>query len=314
MKIIVTHTAPDWDAIGSVWLLRKFLPGWHDAAVEFVPAGQRRAKSVGHSAESEDDPIEKIGQDEVIHVDTGLGPLDHHQTSDRSVSGTSRVWDYVQKKQIENSKSQIEESEKWKDKKEAIDRIVRYIVDTDHFKEVFFENPAADYHEMSILGVLEGLKLFKPDEDDYYVSFGIEILESLVRTFENRLWAEQEIEKALKFKTRWGAGMAFETINDTVLKLAQKKGTVLVVRKDPRKGYVRIKARPTDERQIANSKSQIEDVDLTLAYEKLSKIDPDATWFLHVSKKMLLNGTPKNPKMVPTKLSLQEIVSVLETI
>ena len=42
MKIVVTHTAPDWDAIGSVWLIKRYLPGWQDAKVEFVPAGTRR--------------------------------------------------------------------------------------------------------------------------------------------------------------------------------------------------------------------------------------------------------------------------------
>ncbi|MDO8460919.1 MAG: hypothetical protein Q7S38_00590, partial [bacterium] len=41
MKIIVTHSSPDWDAISSVWLLKRFLPDWHDAVVEYVPAGQR---------------------------------------------------------------------------------------------------------------------------------------------------------------------------------------------------------------------------------------------------------------------------------
>jgi len=55
-------------------------------------------------------------------------------------------------------------------------------------------------------------------------------------------------------------------------------GFLLVVRKDPRKGYVRIKLRPTS--------SESDDLDLTPAYEKLHKIDPKATWFLHVSKKI----------------------------
>jgi len=79
-----------------------------------------------------------------------------------------------------------------------------------------------------------------------------------------------------------------------------------VIRKDPRKGYVRIKARPSTGNQ--------DDIDLTLAYDKLKKIDTKATWFLHVSKKMLLNGTPKNPAMVPSTLSLQEIIEVIENI
>ena len=83
-------------------------------------------------------------------------------------------------------------------------------------------------------------------------------------------------------------------------------GYTIVIRKDPRKGYVRIKALP------ANGKEK--GADLTLMYEKLKKVDTQATWFLHVSKKMLLNGTPKNPKMIPTKLSLNDIIKVVEGI
>ena len=41
MKIVVTHTSPDMDAITSVWLIKKFLPGWETATVRFVPAGER---------------------------------------------------------------------------------------------------------------------------------------------------------------------------------------------------------------------------------------------------------------------------------
>lgn len=300
MKIIVVHTSPDWDAIGSVWLLKKFLPGWDSASLEFVPAGQRY-KNKDLKIKAGEEVIEDYAGDDVIHADTGLGPLDHHQTSDKNVSATSLVWDYVRSK---NPEFGSKESNKVHDREEAVGRIVKFIVDTDHFKEVFWDNPSADYHEFNILGLMEGLKLYKPDEDDFYVEFGIECLESILRTFENRIWAEREIENAAKFDTKWGKAIAFETINDTVLKLSQKMGYVLTVRKDPRKGYVRIKGKPSTEGE--------RDVDLTLAYEKLSKMDPDATWFLHVSKKMLLNGTPKNPKMIPTKLSLNDIVKVLE--
>jgi hypothetical protein len=313
MKIIVTHTSPDWDAIGSVWLLKRYLPGWSDAAVKFVPAGLRLEKSTLMSDAGVGDPVEKIGNDEVIHVDTGLGPLDHHQTSDKSISGAGLVWRYILE-QIDTGKIPIIESEKWQDRKDAIGRIVQFIIDTDHFREVFWTDPAADYHEFTILGILDGLKLFKPEQDDYYVAFGREVLDAMLHTFENRIWAEREIkESGREFTMRFGKALAFETLNDTVLKLAQKMGYVLVVRKDPRKGYVRIKARPSDE--ISNVKSRIgEDIDLTSVYEKLKERDPEATWFLHASKKMLLNGTPKNPKMIPTKLTLDEIVEVLKSI
>ena len=90
-------------------------------------------------------------------------------------------------------------------------------------------------------------------------------------------------------------------------------GYVIVVRKDPRKGYVRIKAKPLS--TINNQQSTInKNIDLTLVYERLKKMDPQATWFLHIGRKMLLNGSVKNPKMKPTKLSLTEIIKVLEKI
>ncbi len=289
--------SPDWDAITSVWLIKKYLSGWQDAEVKFVPAGQRlNGKEV---STWEGDPIEKIGDDEVIHVDTGLGPLDHHQTQDTSVCGASRTWDYIQSF-FEQAHDHVTD-----DHKEAISRIVKVVVAIDHFKEVFWHDAAADHYEFSLLGALEGLKYEKPGQDAHYLAFGIVCLNALTAAFENRIWAEREIkEKGIPFETTFGKGMGFETINDTVLKLAQKMGYVLVVRKDPRKGYIRIKTLPDQKDKKG--------IDLTPVYNQLSKMDPTATWFLHVSKKMLLNGTPKNPKMVPTKLSLKEIIKVLE--
>lgn len=295
MKIIVTHSSPDMDAITSVWLIKRYLPGWEAAEVKFVSAGERLPGT--HAGK---DAIEKLGEDEIIHVDTGLGPLDHHQTESDEVCGASLTWDYIK---ANNKNFKNDDSEKVEDRIEAIDRIVKVVVDVDHFKEVFWPDSTADYHEFSIVSVLDGLKLQKPDKDMLYVNFISECLDALLHEFANRIWAEQEIkESGIPFETRFGKALAFETINDSVIKLAQKMGYVLVVRKDPRKGYVRIKSTPRDS------------VDLTLAYEQLKKIDPDATWFLHASKKMLLNGSAKNPKMKPTSLPLEKIVEVLKKV
>lgn len=300
MKIIVTHLSPDWDAISSVWLLKKYLPGWQHAEVKLVPAGQR-LNNAEITDETREQAIEHIREDEIIHVDTGLGPLDHHQTQDRNVSAASLTWEYIQK-HFEKSGDRLTDIHR-----DAVSRVVAFVVETDHFKEVYWADPAADYHEFTLLGLLDGLKYHKPGQDMFYIEFGMQCLESMVAQFENRIWAEKEInEKGVKFETRFGPGMGFETLNDTVLKLAQKMGYVLVVRKDPRKGYVRIKTLPDQDGKKG--------ADLTLVYEQLKKIDPQATWFLHVSKKMLLNGTPKNPKMIPTSLSLTDIIKVVEKI
>jgi len=300
MKYIVTHTSPDMDAVTSVWLLRKFLGGWDTAEVKFVPAGDRilpLPKGQGF-----DYAVEKKGEDEYIHVDTGMGPLDHHQTPDTNICGASLAFDFVKKNLVE-VRPVIN-----KEKLEALERIVGYVVEVDHFKEVFRAEPLADYQDFSVVNILDGLKLAKPSSDEYYVNFISQCLDAILHDFENKIWSEREIEKnSVKFDTKWGKGLGMETINDSVIKMAQLMGYVVVVRRDPRKGYVRIKARPNDP---GSSKG----IDLTNVYEKLSKMDPQATWFLHVSKKMLLNGTPKNPKMKPTKLSLNAIIEVLKTI
>ena len=59
-------------------------------------------------------------------------------------------------------------------------------------------------------------------------------------------------------------------------------------------------------------KSENLNIDLTPVYEQLKKRDPDATWFLHVSKRMLLNGSSKNPKMRGSKLALRGVIEVLK--
>ncbi len=298
MKVIVTHVSPDWDAIGSVWIIKKFFPGWQDANVQFVPAGSRVGNVKGEDVK---DPIEIIGDDEVLQVDTGMGPLDHHQTSDRDVCGMSRTMDYVLDFLEKNGQHLTQEH------KESLQRIVKVVVEIDHFREVFWADPASDQYEFSLIGVLEGLKYAKPGQDSYYVVFGMECLDALFHEFESRIWAEKEIkEKGIEFETSKGGALGVETMNEQVLKLGQKMGYVLVVKKDPRRGNVAIKTLPETPDNPG--------IDLTSAHDQLSKMDPEATWYLHVSKKMLLNGSSKNPKMKPTKLKLTDIIKVLERI
>jgi hypothetical protein len=302
MKIVVTHSSPDIDAIASVWLIKKYLPGWENAAIKFVPAGERIDKGKWKN-KNQTSPIELIEDDEVIHVDTGLGLLDHHQTISDKVCGASLAWNYVKAKNEEFGDVNLQKTQ---DRIEAISRMVKVIVAIDHFKEVFWKDPIADYHEFDLDGILDGLKIQFPNQDDYYVEFVSKCLDAILHEFENRVWAEKEIIRVgQKFETRFGKGIAFETINDSVIKLSQKMGYVIAVRKDPRKGYVRIKAIPATDKI---------DIDLTSTYEKLIMLDPGATWYLHISKKMLLNGSVKSPKMRPSKIEIKEIIKVLSEI
>ena len=69
MKNIVTHTNPDMDAVSSVWLIKRFLPGWEEARVNFVK-----------SIESTEEKNQKADTNpNELWVDVGRGKLDHHQ-------------------------------------------------------------------------------------------------------------------------------------------------------------------------------------------------------------------------------------------
>lgn len=306
MKVIVTHNSPDLDAVSSSWLIKRFLPGWTEAEVITVPAGGRL-----NTQRAEGDVIEQLDGKEVIHVDTGMGPLDHHETQDHDICAASRTFEYV----LKNS----EELQKNKHKTDALRRFVECIIDDDHFQEVFYPDPAADLYEFSLVSLLSGIKVQYPRDDATCLRFGFDMLDAALHSFENRMWAEEEIkDKGVIFTTKWGRGVAIETLNDEVLKLAQLMGYVIAVRKDPKSGTVRIKARPKmRNKRIEEKKTGIyENVDVNLkpVYEKLLKMDPDASWFLHVSNRMLLNGSTKNPNMRGSKLTLPEVVEVLQNL
>jgi hypothetical protein len=94
--------------------------------------------------------------------------------------------------------------------------------------------------------------------------------------------------------------LAVETHNDATIKIAQKKGFAMVIRKDQDAGNVRIKARPDapfDLRDVA---------------PKIIEADPKATWFAHGSGKMLINGSKKHRNQVPSSLSINQVIEILK--
>ncbi len=283
MKTIVTHISPDVDATASVWLLKRFLPGWDKAEVAFAPAGKTLNNEIVDS------------EPNILHVDTGMGILDHHQT-DEDTCAAKRTMEYISKALSVKRKA---ESNNFPD--EALERLVDVVNNIDHFREVYYPNPTADFYDLGLVGILDGLKLLHSMDDQKIIDFSLPALDGIYKTFQNKVWAEQEVkEKGIEFKTKWGKGLAIETINDETVRLAQKQGYILAVRKDPKKGFARIKALPESQ------------VDFTSCYNIFKEKDKEATWYLHSGKKMILNGSVKNPHSKPTSLTLREIIEVLK--
>ncbi len=277
MKIIVTHLSSDLDSITATWLVKRFLPGWKEAEIEFVPAGSTLDKQP-----PDDNP-------DILHVDTGLGKFDHHQT-DRHTSASKLVFQYLLKENCLKEKLT-----------KPLERMINFVNDIDHFGEAYFPEPAADRYDFSLYQIVEGLKpVFAGQKELMEAVFPM--LDAVLQVLKNKVRAEEEIKKGYVFTSKWGKSLAMETKNEESTKLALKSGFSLVIRKDPDKGNLRIKSLPKKELSLAS------------IHKKITQIDKKGTWFLHVSGNMLLNSSSKNPHFVPSSLPLNRVIEIIRKI
>ncbi len=281
-KLIVTHHAPDLDAIGASWLLKSFdTQHYGDAKFAFVNPGEK-------ITQSEIDELQ-ISSDHVVHVDTGLGKFDHHQPErghDHS-SAASLVYEYICQIHPELKKDQ------------ALKLLVDFITEIDHFEEIYW--PEADHPRYNFMlhQILRGLELIELHDDDSQLHFGFTCLDGVFATLKQHIRAKEILEtKAKYFQIKLGKCMAVETRNDDTLKLAQQYGAIIAIRKDTSQGHIRIKARPDAK------------IDLKALADEIALIDSTGTWYYHPGGKMLINGSRKHRNQRPSPLSLEQIIKL----
>jgi hypothetical protein len=285
-RLIVTHHAPDLDAIGSTWLLKRFASqDYADARIAFVNPGDTITL----------EEAEEYGAQlhEVTHVDTGFGEFDHHQP-DRGklhICASSLVFDYLCKLHPELADDA------------ALKFLIAYITQIDHFEEIFWPEIAEGRTLFMIHELIKGHELTDPHNDESQLYFGFQCLNNAYAITAQHLKAEDIIkEKGEEFQIKYGRCLGLETSNDDTIKLAQQQGFVLVIRKDPKLGSVRIKVRPDAE------------FDLAALYEQIKKVDQIGSWFYHASGKMLLNGSTKDRNKKPSPLSLKQVVEMAKAL
>ena len=278
MKTIVSHFSPDIDSICATWMIKRFFPGWSNSEISFVAAGSTL----------DNNPVDS--DQDVIHVDTGMGRFDHHQTNDFT-SASQLVFSYLQKNGY-LKKIYIK----------PLERMVKQITDFDHFGEAFFHEPASDHYEFMIHKIIEGGLKSVLREDIKIFETIIPILDAILNIFVKKNNAEIELKNGFVFRSKWGKSIVLETRNEETTKLALKSGYSFVAKKDPDKGNIRIKTLPDKK------------LDLKPLYIKVIKNDKKATWFLHSSGNMLLNSSSKNPNFIPSSLSLKRLIEIIKSV
>ncbi|MBU0974324.1 hypothetical protein KKD03_01325 [Patescibacteria group bacterium] len=289
-QLIITHHAPDIDAIGAVWILKRFdMNKYADAKLAFVNPGETISM----------DAANELGFQlyNTTHVDTGLGRFDHHQPDKgmQRLSATMLVHDYVVSKNLSLEKN------------EALDIIIEFITQIDHFEEIYWPDAGSYRYAFLIHELIRGIEFADPHNDESQMQFGLTCLDSAYAVLTQQVKAKEIIaEKGREFtidrsdddKNVEIKCLALLTRNDDTLKIAQKQGFELVIRKDQKLGNIRIKVRPDSK------------IHLKPLYKAITAVDPKATWYYHPSGKMLLNGTKKHHNQIPSKLSVDEVINL----
>lgn len=282
--LLVTHHAPDLDAIGAVWMLIRFdSQHYGTSKVAFVNPGET----------IQPEEAEKLGFQlhEVTHVDTGFGEFDHHQPErgQQFVSATSLTFDYICKVHPELKDNA------------GLQEIARFITEIDHFHEIYWTDSANLRYSFMIHELIKGIEFSDPHNDDSQLQFGLQCLDSAYGIITQRLKAEEIIAtEGIVFECGAGKCLGIETSNDETIKLAQKQGFSLVIRKDPKLGNVRIKVRPDSP------------IDLRPVADIMKQVDSAASWFYHQSGKMLINGSNKHRNQKASNLPLKEIIAIIQ--
>ncbi|PIR58875.1 MAG: hypothetical protein COU69_03275 [Candidatus Pacebacteria bacterium CG10_big_fil_rev_8_21_14_0_10_56_10] len=283
-RLLVTHHAPDLDAIAAVWLFKRFdNQHYGDARIAFVDPGQTISQA----------ELGRLGWEgsDVTHVDTGLGEFDHHQPGrgERDLSAARLVYDHVCQVHPELAQDQ------------PLKFLVEFVTEIDHFGEIYWPEASHQRYVFMVHDLIRGLEFIQLHNDDSQLQFGMTCLDSAYSTLNQRFKAEEIIaQEGQQFEIRHGRCLGVETSNDDTIKVAQKQGYVLVVRKDQKLGTIRIKCRPDAP------------FDLRPLADKIKAVDTAGSWYYHPSGKMLLNGSSKQRQLQPSPLTLAKTIELIK--
>jgi nanoRNase/pAp phosphatase (c-di-AMP/oligoRNAs hydrolase) len=155
-KLLVTHHTPDLDAVGAVWLLKRFVSQeYATAKIAFVNPGDTISANEAHQL--------GVELHEVTHVDTGLGEFDHHQ-EDRGkefLSATLLTHSYACKVHPELKNDA------------ALEKLAQFITEIDHFQEVHWPESEDVRYCFMIHELIKGMEYLESHTDDTQLNFGM---------------------------------------------------------------------------------------------------------------------------------------------
>lgn len=208
MKKLITHPRPHLDDICGIWLMKRFMPEWQEAAVDFMSAG---------SPSVEDADTYMIG--------IGRGKFDEHK-GDVGESATSLVWQHIRG----TYGASMDPT-----RVAALDRLAEWVrqVDTSSHDPAHMAAHAAwlPPEQLRVFYRMHG------NDSQALTAFGEEMCDRALAVYESEVRLERDWAGRTEFDTPWGRGVALTTDAHGADDYAYSLGFVLVIYIHPKNGY-----------------------------------------------------------------------------
>lgn len=273
---IVTHRRPHLDEVCALWIIQKYWNEFSHANIEFVSTSPTGGERWNNTA-PDSNPF-------VLYVGVGQGRFDEHK-GDVDDSSATLVW-----------KETLERGSISKGEKQAVSRIVEYVKQEDMAKYI-----TNDLHQFGIPTIVSGLYGVNKKDSLLVYKIGRQIMDALLFEMLKRISAEKDWEGRVDFDTKWGRAAAVVTDIPGIERIAFSLGYVLLVSHNKACTYHGMRADPHS------------DVDLTDVALRVKQREPEANWFLHQSKRLLLCGGEIAATENYSHLTLTELMDFAST-
>jgi hypothetical protein len=285
--MIVTHTSPDFDAIGAVWLLRRFYPGLADAEVRFVNTGN---------------PDPAILDAAVAVVDTGRVydvsrlRFDHHQLPGAASNATCATMQVY----IALCEECSQHTELY-----HLDDLIGLIKNGDTGGNEY----GAQWSRR--VGIHALLSHFKTTiQDDYAIlGYGFMLLDTLAAHLKARHVAHQTLQAYTVYRSDDNRVIALKDAPQHATSAAFDQGARLVVFADYAKNAIGVMRGGEWQEPHVGMLVELLIADGAVNADVIGETD---TWFLHNGGFFAGRGTAKAPRADPITVDLADVARAID--
>jgi hypothetical protein len=198
MKKLITHYRPHLDDICGIWLLRRFVPEFATAEIDFISTGPTGNPS--------------IDTNDIVHVGVGRGKFDEHK-GDLDDCATSLIFKFI--RQTINLEKETEQ---------ALKKIVAWVLleDTGLLATV-------EQRDFTLPIILKGEYDRSGRDSVAVVDLGLRMLDALLPAQLNIVKLENDWLKRVEFESCFGPAVALQSDATNVDAYAYRQGIPLVV-------------------------------------------------------------------------------------